>query len=246
MVRALRWLPCVVPLCLAACLREPPEQGAGGGGVACDVPSRCPGQDDDCARRTCIDGICGMEALDAEVTSQMAGDCRRRICQDGARVEIDDPDDPPDDGNACTRDACDAGHPVHTPLMAGTACGAGASTHCDGAGRCVGCQTDADCPADDDCADWSCSAEVCSMQPASAGTPCGPPAGCHDGHATPMDQCDGRGACTDSGQTSCAPYLCNASGTACSDVCFVDAECCCGLVCYVPGLQGYGECIPPP
>jgi len=45
-----------------------------------------------------------------------------------------------DDGLVCTSESCDpvTGYPVHTPIAKGTACGgSGATTECDGAGRCA-------------------------------------------------------------------------------------------------------------
>lgn len=208
------------------------------------MPSQCPGEDGECISRTCLDGRCGFAKLDVEVQSQIAGDCLRRICDDGATVEVIG-DDAPDDGNECTIDACSLGAPTHEPSPEGARCGLGDETHCNGAGQCVGCQGDGDCPAGSPCASFTCVDESCVLVPAPAGTTCGDGGACAGGIVSLPDQCDGEGACVDGGTESCAPYACAPDGKACRIDCFEPEECCCGNECYIPGLQGYGECVLP-
>jgi hypothetical protein len=68
----------------------------------------------------------------------------------------------------------------------------------------------------------TCSGGVCSKTYTAAGTPCGA-ASCSDGGLS-GSLCDGAGACA-VGQTSCAPFTCNAAGTACLTSCSADTEC---------------------
>ncbi len=234
---------------LASCNLEPwnaptwEPRGASDPPAICRAPSHCPGEDTECAVRTCVDGFCGVELRDGPTPSQSAGDCRMRRCERGELMEVP-AIDAPDDGHECTEDRCVDGSSVHEPFAAGTPCGVGSATHCDGAGECVGCEGDGDCPADTACADWSCASGICQVVPAPVGTACGDPRSCESGTVILPDGCDGLGACQDAGTQSCAGYACEEDGLRCRTQCLRHEECSGGYECLIPGLQGWGECIP--
>jgi hypothetical protein len=123
---------------------------------------------------------------------QTAGDCKRNVCDGQGNVTVaNDDSDPKNDGNECTDDKCNGGTPENAFLPDTTPCGAGAATHCDGAGKCVGCSGIADCPK----------------------------ATCTQGVEQPQDLCDDSGVCVDSGSKPCAPFTCGSTAckTSCSD-----------------------------
>ena len=57
-----------------------------------------------------------------------------------------------------------------------------------------------------------------------AGTACAS-ATCASGTATTARSCDGAGTCRTATPTSCAPYACNAGGTACNTTCAANTDC---------------------
>ncbi|WP_129347611.1 RCC1 domain-containing protein [Sorangium cellulosum] len=66
----------------------------------------------------CQEGACVFEdaAEGKPLPEQIAGDCAQRVCDGaGSARQAPLPTDVPDDGNACTIDACDGATPVHTP-----------------------------------------------------------------------------------------------------------------------------------
>jgi hypothetical protein len=112
--------------------------------VACNVPVQCPGTDNQCEARTCINNTCGMAFSPSgfKTTSPpqpAAGTCFAVKCDGSgsAKTVIDDTNVPPT--TTCAAGSCDNGTPVITPQNAGSACtisGGGAGT-CDGAGNCT-------------------------------------------------------------------------------------------------------------
>lgn len=115
----------------------------------CNTDPDC-GANSECAEFTCVGGACQADytAQGTEVATQIKGDCKSLACTGDSATPADVPaDDPFDDGNACTKDACDAGAETHTPMPAGTPCTDG---FCDGAGLCLECVEDANCMGDDD------------------------------------------------------------------------------------------------
>jgi len=149
------------------------EGGSGGGGgagtssassassgaVACVLPADCPGGDTDCTVRTCVAGACGAAhvAKDTPTTNQVAGDCKRAVCDGkGAEILVDDDLDVPVDGEPCTDDRCAAGVPSNPPSGAGAACAASGGKVCDGAGACVACVVQADCDSGLKCVNNAC------------------------------------------------------------------------------------------
>src|SRR6185503_11528005 len=85
--------------------------------VECLAASDCPGQDTECQQRTCTMGACGVSftALGTPVATQMAGDCKKVVCDgNGGTTTQNDDMDVPNDNNACTDDVCSNGAPSHT------------------------------------------------------------------------------------------------------------------------------------
>lgn len=157
--------------------------------VECNVPADCSGTDDDCRSRTCsAEGTCGFsfQPSGQPVAMQVAGDCKKRVC-DGMGTVQDQVDnaDKPDDTAECTADQCTNGAPMNPPLIVGTACSEGGGKVCNGAGACVQCNTPTDCGVDSVCVKYSCNAGVCPSDPnVPAGEACGISA-----------RCDGSGGC---------------------------------------------------
>jgi hypothetical protein len=146
-------------------------QGAGGQGGAivggdCVLPIDCGGAETACRRWACIAGRCELATL-AEGTptaTQMAGDCLRAVCNAAAEeVLVADDLDRPVDGKGCTDDLCVGGAPQNPPSAAGVACAEGGGKVCDGAERCVGCLSAADC-AGQLCVEGSCLPLSCANQ----------------------------------------------------------------------------------
>ena len=79
-----------------------------------------------------------------------------------------------DDDNVCTEDICDPEDPwvcVFVDVPSDTPCDDGRV--CDGAGTCVTCNDDTQCPSSlDDCAKPACVQHECSGAPVIDGTPC--------------------------------------------------------------------------
>ena len=61
---------------------------------------------------------------------------------------------------------------------------------------------------------------------------------CAAGIETLAAQCDGAGACPAVQTVNCAPFACNAAGTACQDLCAADTDCVTGDYCQL------GQCVP--
>jgi hypothetical protein len=186
------------------------------GTVACILPADCPGSDTDCTVRTCDAGVCGTAnvAKDTPTSNQIAGDCKRAVCDgSGKEILVDDDQDVPVDGNPCTDDTCTAGVPSNPASGAGAPCTVNGGKVCDGAGTCVACTSQADCDSGLKCVNNACvtcfdlkkdgtETDVDCGGPSCA--PCDPGKNC----ATPSD-------CT-SGVCSGFPKTCQAP--ACSDM----------------------------
>jgi hypothetical protein len=110
----------------------------GGDCVTCTLPSQCPGTDTGCSKRSCLNGVCGIDIapMNAVSTTQVAGDCQKLLCDgSGGSTPTIDNTDLPKDNNACTSDLCTNGVPSNPDLPSGTACGTGMT--CDGNGNCM-------------------------------------------------------------------------------------------------------------
>jgi hypothetical protein len=217
---------CTDDVCTAGVASHSPQaQGTTCGGalvcdaagtcVGCNTAADCAGTDDECKVRTCVGGACGVAftAVGTLVAAQTAGDCLKATCDGSGQIAsvADSADLPPDDGNACTDEACNAGAPSHPARANGLAC------------------TDGDaCTVADTCQAGTCASGppvICAAvdQCHAAGT-CNPVDGtcsnpnrangssCNDGVAcTQADVCTA-GACNGAAY-SCTPTSCQASST---------------------------------
>ncbi len=106
--------------------------------------------------RLCTAGVCttGNIPADTPTATQVAGDCKQKVCDGtGDTLTVDDDTDVPTDNEVCTVDSCSGGAPVHAPAAKGLDCTAQgpAPKHLCGdptgsaAGRCVECNTATDC-----------------------------------------------------------------------------------------------------
>lgn len=144
--------PCTEDLCEAgAPVHRPAAAGSAcGDGLQCDgrgfcvgctQPIQCPGSDDECRTRTCVDAVCGHDFAPAGkvLNAQTAGDCAELRCNGTGRAvkAIDDKDLPADDGSDCTEEVCDAGIPKHRPLPAGSECETNGGAVCSAQGQCI-------------------------------------------------------------------------------------------------------------
>jgi hypothetical protein len=134
--------------------------GTGGaGGVECLSPIDCRGAANECRRRSCVKGRCGLvdEPEGTPTPSQIAGDCRRSVCDgEGNAVLVEDDTNVPGDHAQCIVGACDGGTPSSTPTAPGAACTMNGGTVCDGAGNCLQCLEPAQCDGGP-CVDNQCA-----------------------------------------------------------------------------------------
>lgn len=224
-----------------------PDAGSGGAAaVVCEEASQCPGDDTECGQRTCVEGLCSIDAAPAgEAGTQTSGDCKVNLCDgEGALVAEDDPGDIEVDDNECTQDLCEAGAPTHPAEGTSTPCGSGSATHCDGNGACVGCGDATDCPSAA-CTSYECVEQVCTASYAPSGTSCGDPASCSNDVLTLADTCNGSGACDSGSTVNCHPYTCTAprAATGCPSACDTDGDCASGYFCDKEDQSGTGLCM---
>ena len=184
--------------------------GSGGATATCVSASECPDPGSECTLRTCTKGACGSipAPAGAPVNQQPTGDCERLVCDgDGGVASIEDPGDPFDDGDPCTADTCVGGTPTHEPALAGTECD-GTGSVCDGAGACVECLAQGDCPSGGFCdPSHNCVAPTCSD-------------GAKDGDETDVDCGGGCGPTCATGKACAVPADCAPPNTQCeSGVC---------------------------
>jgi hypothetical protein len=263
--------PCTAESCAADGTQlhsnSPPNAACTGpnNGALCDGSGHCVqclnalmcGTDTECKQFTCTAGACGSTNLPTTTVlgGQSNGDCRHRECDGmGNVVRNFDPNDPQSDNNECTTDMCNATTQAtdHTPVNAGTHCGASGSLFCNAGGICVGCLHDSDCTGTtSDCQHPFCTAnQMCSTSFAQQGT-------LTSGQSTGDCQdivCDGNGATvprqnlqdTPSNTNQCKQAVCNpgpnllnvGTGTPCTQaggavcngggacvVCNVDTDC---------------------
>jgi hypothetical protein len=142
------------------------------GGV-CDQSADCVvcNADADCATSACEvphckAGACSTdkvpEGAAAPPSHQVQGDCQVLVCDAvGGTLGVPDPNDVPDDNNACTTDGCNGGTPTHDNAPPGTACPGGA---CNGMGHCQ-LNNGSACGADGDCQTGHCVDSVCCDTP---------------------------------------------------------------------------------
>lgn len=210
--------PCQVFLCEASlCVLShvlPKDEVPCDDGVACtindlcDLDGECLGEPDHtecddqnvCTTNTCeatVEGGCLYIPLsDGDLCTDPAvcivdGECIEGTC--------DWPDEPCDDGEACTEDSCDgAGSCHHTSVSIGTSCDAGnkctTGDTCDGAGSCLPGETTVpeDCKDDEPCTIDGCDPSALGGEGDCSQTILENGAGCDDGDlCTNVDVCTG-------------------------------------------------------
>ena len=206
--------------------------------VGCNAATDCPGADDECKARTCVNKVCGVSytAQGTAVAAQTPNDCLSQVC-DGNGAIVASPDDadvPVDDGNACSDEQCAAGLPIHPDKNNGTACNDGdacSMTDMCMAGACTGTNP-VSCMALDQChVAGTCDSAtgMCSNPNAMDGTSCADGNACTQTDAcqagtctggnpvtcTALDQCHVAGVCD--GATGMCSNPDAADGTSCSD-----------------------------
>ena len=229
------------------------DAGAGGAPAPCVTALGCPGVDDECRKRACVDGFCAWDPTPegTAVALQGAADCKLRVCDGAGSVKlVDDTADVLDDGIACTMDACVAGAPRNTPVAAGVACGG--DRVCDANGRCVACVMPAQCGGDL-CVNNLCVPATCVNQvkdvaetaPDCGGPSCEP---CSDGKSCLVASDCASGVCGGAPRT-CLPPACGdgvknggETGVDCGGPCGVGKGCPAGAGCKVDGDCAGGVC----
>jgi hypothetical protein len=149
--------------------------------VGCVTFNDCPGFDNNCRQRTCVNGVCGVTfAPDGTVTTtnpmQVSGNCQLRVC-DGMGNSFDIPDDsdpPAPSANQCIDDPyCSSGAIITMPSDPGDACGQGGV--CNGFGNCVECVNNSHCTPPETCilAQYQCACIPESNSTTCANKACG-------------------------------------------------------------------------
>ena len=136
----------------------------GSGGKVCTTSAECPGTDTLCGDYVCSQGHCALHQLqnDGDSFSQLYGDCHVAKCAKAKLVIEVSSDDVYDDGNPCTKDACDNGAPSNK-VQVGSQCGA--SGVCNAKGACVECVGNGTCDGSKPtCVNNYCSGSTCQNQ----------------------------------------------------------------------------------
>jgi Cys-rich repeat protein len=194
--------------------------GGTGGKGPCTTASDCPGASKVCEVATCTAGVCGTANAPqgTVVSADVPADCLASVCDGkGGTVKGADPSNVPTSSDPCLVGTCETtGVPGTAPAVAGTSCtSASGGQRCDGAGNCVQCLDDSDCPA----------GQSCGVLDSCMGSPCMD--GLLDGNETDVD-CGG-GTCpacgvgkkckqdTDCTSNACDPLLHTCLSPQCSD-----------------------------
>ncbi|UQA62075.1 hypothetical protein [Polyangium aurulentum] len=232
--------------------------GGSGGMVACTSDSDCKPTANPCRTPWCGEnGFCTTTPItsDEEQKENALGDCKRHICKEGNLTAVEDAMDVPNDGNECTKDACNGTVPV-IEVPAGSECGGGYCKAAFDTAICVECTTNEQCSG---IVDKSCQRNKCVLPSCmntikdvdeadkDCGGSCGP---CNIGQACSKGtDCDS-GACTNGKcvEPTCSDKIPNGSETdvdcggdceaGCEDgsACRVADDCANGL-CYVGKCQ---------
>ena len=161
--------------------------------VGCVDAADCPGQDDECEKRSCTVGTCGFTFTSAgtKITTQTAGDCVSNECNGTGSVQSTlDNTDLPVDGNECTDDICTGGVASNPPTAAGGVCTTPGGTVCNGSSSCVACLFASTCPGvDNECQTRTCAAGACGI----AFVPADTPAATQAAGDCKVNKCDGAG-----------------------------------------------------
>jgi hypothetical protein len=138
----------------------------------CTTAGDCPATGNECIAATCNATVCGTQNLgNAHVlsTGQVTGDCQDLVCDGaGGTTSIDAPADLPLSTTACKAPSCSGPSPLH-PTFANAPTGAdcsadnnppnhvcGDTSNVSVAGKCVECNTNADCPNPTTCFAFIC------------------------------------------------------------------------------------------
>jgi hypothetical protein len=118
-------IECTLDTCVAGAPQHPPQLAdtpcaqnggsvcnANGSCVQCNASAQC---DASCGCRVCSGGNCVNTPAGTPASCQVPGDCKLRQCNGsgGTTDIVNDADTPPEDGNACTDPACNAGVPSY-------------------------------------------------------------------------------------------------------------------------------------
>jgi hypothetical protein len=136
----------------------------GSGGKLCTTTADCPGINTLCGDYICQQGHCAVHQLqvDGVSFSQLYGDCHVEKCLKAKLVLEVSTNDSYDDGNPCTKDACDNGVPSNK-VQVGSQCGA--SGVCNSKGACVECVGNGTCDGNKPtCVNNYCSGDTCQNQ----------------------------------------------------------------------------------
>jgi hypothetical protein len=233
----------------------PTTSGEGGAPAGCTTASECPGSDSECGTRTCVDGLCGVDAVQVgtPVSQQVSGDCLVQVCDGVGNIvgDIDDTD-VPNDNDDCTSDGCEGGVVTHAPVAPGGSC-AGGSKVCNADAQCVECIDAADC-ASMVCTDtFACAPAQCGdnvKNGSETDTDCGGPTctACAIGDTCGVDGDCLSGDCTGGTcKPSCTDGILNQTesdtdcGGVCSD-CAFGQDCNAGNDCSTGFCGGGGTC----
>lgn len=137
--------------------------------VGCVSAATCPGSDDECKIRTCVNETCGFNYTPngTPVSSQTSENCQQNQCDGNGNVKsaVDNGDTPSDDGNQCTSETCSGGVPAHPPKPSGATCNQGGN-QCNGSGVCKyttgnTCSASSQCLSGY-CVDGRCCSSACA------------------------------------------------------------------------------------
>jgi hypothetical protein len=202
------------------------DNGTGGKGtgttatgpMCTDPKTDCDATNNDCVVPVCTQGTCATSnvADGMPVTMQVAGDCKQVVCDGaGSTRSANDDTDLPDDGNACTLDACSMGSSSNTavapaakgqcmvdsmPGFCGDPAGPAAKT-------CVECNVGPDC-----------SSGVCGANNKCLSAQCGDTV--KNGDETDVDCGGSCGPCADTKSclvaVDCLSKICDATALTCT------------------------------
>ncbi|NUP10159.1 MAG: hypothetical protein HOW73_29260 [Polyangiaceae bacterium] len=244
--------PCTDEVCTEGVESHPPAaEGTPCNDGVCNATGLCSdcvedaecGRDTACADFSCDNNTCmAVFSPGTVVSGDDDGDCQALLCVDNSPdPEMGAFDDPEDDDNDCTVDACDGTTPTHDAEPVGTACddslGGG---QCSGT-TCVDCTSDAGCQNGDACVvamntceecadDGDCSAPTPTCDNGAGGTftcvECVDDGDCTGGEVcrTSDNTCV---ECVDDGDCTAPTGSCNnvAGGTFTCEECVNDADC---------------------
>ncbi len=191
---------------------------------SCTQASEC-NDAEACSDDSCEAGFCLHAARpDGPAPGQKSGDCQRVQCTAGKSSTVPDDTDIADDMLQCTKDACAAGMPTHTPVEKNSACNDGGGKRCDGKGACVECVSDDQCTKPNLCGSLKPNQCGCAPIPcANVGLTCG---------FAPDDGCGKALVCNDGKQNGGETDIdCGGPVASCSQRCNEGKKCMVGADC---------------